>query len=108
QFFEGSLSRLRRNREDTSEDNDLMTSMDFGIFQPYQNIAQLQDEIADVSGALRLGVAIEGNSIRFYQACLQNVSTDDVKSELGAIIEEEKKHKDLLNTLLNVLLKDKK
>jgi rubrerythrin len=108
QFFEDVLSRIRHDREDTAEDNDLLTSMDFGIFQPYQGIAQLQGIVEDTSKALRLGIAIENKSIKFYQACLQNVSAPQTKSELGLIIEEEKRHKDLLDTFLAALPKDKK
>ncbi len=108
QFFEDSLSRVRRDKEDTAEDNDLLTSMDFGIFQPYQSIAELEDIVGDIPKALRLGIAIEDKSIKFYQACHQNISTDKAKAELALIIEEEKRHKDLLDTLLAVLLKDKK
>jgi rubrerythrin len=40
QFFEDSLSRLRRDKEDTAEDNDLLTSMDFDIFQPLIRIKE--------------------------------------------------------------------
>ncbi len=107
-FFEDSLSHLRQDKEDSAEDNDLLTSMDFGIFQPYQSITELEDILDDVPKALRLGVAIEDKSIKFYQACRQNVSADKAKSELDFVIEEEKKHKELLDNLLVVLAKDKK
>ena len=106
-FFEDALSRIRRDKEDAAEDNDLLTSMDFGIFQPYQSIAELENMVGDIPKALRLGIAIEDKSIKFYQACSQNVSVDDVKSELTLIIEEEKRHKDLLNRQLADLLKNK-
>lgn len=99
-LFEDSLSRLRDDKEDTAEDNDLLASMDFGIFQPYQSIAELENIMEDTSRALRLGIAIEDKSIKFYQACRQGVSTDDAKAELELIIGEEKKHKGLLEAQL--------
>ena len=107
-FFEDSLSRIRNEKEDSAEDNDLLTSMDFGIFQPYQSIAELEDTVKDMPKALRLGVAIEDKSIKFYQACSGNISSAETKNGLALIIGEERKHKDLLETLLKVLVKDRK
>jgi len=37
-FFEGCIDRLRREKDDLSEDDSLLNSMDFGIFEPYQSM----------------------------------------------------------------------
>lgn len=99
-FFEDQLFRIRQKKEDTAEDNDLLTSMDFGIFQPYQNIENLSAKLDNAKKTLRLGIVIEDNSIKFYNACLDGVKDNATKKEIKNIIAEERRHKELLEGLI--------
>ena len=74
--------------------------MDYGIFQPYQSMNELPDKIEDINRALRLGIVVEEKSVKFYQSCMDNLSASVTKQEVGNIIEEEKRHKILLESLL--------
>ena len=102
-FFEDCLSAAREKGEDTSEDNDLIASFDFGVFMPYRDMAELEDVLTDTPKALRLGVAIEDKSIKFYDSCREGVSAVQTREELGSIINEEKRHKDLLTKMADNL-----
>ncbi len=98
-FFEDCLLSAREGGEDDSEDDDLISAVDFGIFQPYQNMADLEKAVKDTRKALQLGMVVENKSIKFYEACLKNVSSPDTRREIGNIIEEEKRHAELLKGL---------
>ena len=106
-FFEGQLDRLRQLKEDTNEDDDLLSALDFGVFQPYQNLKGLEDLVTNIPKALRLGLIIEDKSIQFYHACSQNLSAQGAKEELANIIAEEKGHKALLERIIAGLPKSK-
>ena len=102
-FFEDTLDGLRQKKEDAHEDDDLLPSMDFGVFEPYQSIAELENIVTTPAKALRLGMAIEDKSIQFYDACRTLVSDADAKKGLAGIIAEEKKHKALLQKIQEAL-----
>lgn len=104
-FFEDSLQRLRNEKEDSGEEDDLLTTMDYGTFSAYPNATELDAVLDDMSKAMRLGIAIENKSVEFYGFCLNKVSGQSAKNELGRIIEEEKKHKALFEKLLSSVLK---
>lgn len=92
-FFEGCRFEAGQDIKDGFEEDDVLNYMDYGIFEPYRHIAGLADKIDDEKKALRLGVAIEEKSIKFYKACRAEVSSLQTKRELSNIIEEEKRHK---------------
>lgn len=92
-LFERRLFEIREKVEDQFEEDDLLSYMSYCVFQPFQEIGNLADKIADVKKVLRLGIAIEEHSIKFYKACRDRVSSIATKKELGYIIEEEKRHK---------------
>ncbi|MFA5100637.1 MAG: ferritin family protein [Candidatus Omnitrophota bacterium] len=101
-LFDDALGILRNSRE-IQEDNDLLQSMDFGIFEPYASMDELETIVTDIKKALRLGIVIENKSIALYQACvnaLQASGAGEAGKELECIIDEEKKHKALLENLL--------
>ncbi len=100
-FFEESLFRLRQKKEEDSEDEDILTSMDYGIFSAYQNIKELQAILDEPAKALRLGIAIEEKSIKFYECCRGHVTSGEVKQELAVIIDEEAKHKEVLADMVS-------
>ena len=99
-FFKDCLYEIKETSEDKFEEDDLLGSMDFGIFWPYQSIEDLESKLSNNRKAFSLGIAIEDKSINFYQACRDNITAEDIKLELDNIIEEEKKHKVLLESLL--------
>ena len=73
--------------------------MDYGIFHPYQDIKDLSEILNDEKKALRLGIALEDKSIKFYEACMNHVSSPQAKTALQNIIEEENKHKSIFENL---------
>ncbi|MFA5117738.1 MAG: ferritin family protein [Candidatus Omnitrophota bacterium] len=99
-LFESRLSELRQRTSDLSEDDDLLSSMEYGIFQPYKNIEELALLVRDPAKALRLGLKVEDVSIGFYEACRNNVISPQAKEEISSIIKEEQKHKRLLQEIL--------
>ena len=105
-LFEDLVAQLRTTQDDVNEEDDLLSSMDFGIFQPYQSLAELENIVTSPTKALRLGVLVEDKSIQFYQACSQKVSDAGSQTELVGIIGEEKKHKALLQKILDGLDKN--
>jgi len=99
-FFEEWLNQAAQTREDNFEEDDLLSYMDYGIFQPYQRMGEMKDLIDDVAKALDLGVIIEDRTVKFYEACKEKVSSKKTKKQLGDIIAEEEKHKALLEALI--------
>ena len=100
-FFQERLYELRRAQDEgVSEEEDLISSMDFGVFQPFSRMSQTCKAVEDVKKAFSLAVTVEDKSINLYEECKARVSSEDVKKELTAIIEEEKKHKDLFRRFL--------
>ncbi len=96
-FFENELERLRQDKEDVDEEDDLIASMEFGIFPPRAGDAGCP---AGATGeALEIAIAAEERSIQFYELCLMNVTSPDTKKTLLGIIGEEKKHKALLEKI---------
>lgn len=98
-FFQNCLFELRKTQEDVNEDNDLLDSLDFGVFQPYESIDSLDKVLTDFHKALKLGIIVEEKSIKFYENCQREVSSQSAKEGIGNIIEEEYKHKALIESL---------
>jgi len=103
EFFEGELFKLRDQEHDPFEEDDLLTSIDYGIFQPYQSIEELEKVLDAPRKALHMGIVIEEKSIRFYESCSGRVSSRGTKAGLVRIIEEEREHKRLLEDMLDNL-----
>lgn len=99
-FFEDCIYEVRRREEDYFEEDDLLSYMDFGVFQPYKNIEELENIISDIDAALRLGIAIENKSINFYTLCKTNISSPSAKEGLENIIKEELRHKELMESII--------
>jgi rubrerythrin len=99
-FFEESLQGLRDIKEDEGEEDDLLTTMEYGLFPSFPSASELENTLNDMPKALRLGIAIENKSIQFYEACRDKVSGPGTRQELSRIIEEEKKHQALFKALL--------
>ncbi len=99
-FFEECLGKLRQEKEDASEESDLLTSMDFGIFQPYQGMDEVCKVAGDRKKALSLGILVEDKSISFYEACKTHVKSSETKEALEKIIADEQNHKKELEKVL--------
>jgi rubrerythrin len=100
-FFQDCLSKVGADKEDGFEDDDLLNYMDYGIFQPYEHMSQMKDIIDDVDEALDIGIIVEDRTAKFYQVCKDKVSSQKTKQELGNIIKEEERHKELLLDMLS-------
>ncbi len=99
-FFQKHLSRIGQTREDGFEEDDLLNYMEYGIFEPYQSMSAMRDIIDDVTKAIDLGIIVEDRTVKFYQACKAHVLSKTTKEELQHIIDEENRHKKLLEGIL--------
>lgn len=104
-LFQGYLFQLRKNIEDGFEEDDILNYLDYDIFYPYQEIKELANVFTDIKKALRLGIIIEEKSVRFYGACREHIQNKAVKGELDNIIGEEKRHKQLIQEILNNIIR---
>ena len=100
QFFEERLFKMREEKEESFEENDLFGAMDYGVFQPYQSMDDLDKALNNVKKAFKLAVIIEDHSIKFYNLCKDRVTSRGAKEEITKIIGEEKKHKKLFEELM--------
>lgn len=98
-LFEDALWEAEKAGGAVNEDDDLLDGMNSGVFQPYESIKDLEKALSDTAKALRLGIIIEDKSIKFYGACRKNISSEKAKAALTFIIEEEKRHKELLGDI---------
>ena len=98
-LFEELLSEIEREREDTSEEDDLLDSLDYGVFQPYKNIEGLEAAVNEPKKALKLGIIIEEKSIKFYEACKGRLTSSKAIQKVTDIIREERGHKQKLEAL---------
>jgi rubrerythrin len=105
-LFNKLLDRLEQKKEDESEEEDLLQGMDYGIFQPYQDIDELPNILDDSSKAVRLGVIIEQKAIDFYENCKEHITNKETKAQLSKIIDEERKHKAHFEDILSNLKGD--
>ena len=94
EFFSDCLDAIRQEKEDVSKEDDSVTSIDFGIFQPYKRLEDMEKIITNIEKALSLGVVIENKSIEFYAACRLHITNEETKEKISNIIEEEMRHKD--------------
>lgn len=102
-LFENLLSALRQKKEDPSEDEDLLGSFDYGVFRLYRNSKELDAVASNLLKAIQIGVAIEDNSIAFYNACKSQLKAKDAQEAVDLVIEEEKRHKQALEEILSNL-----
>lgn len=102
-FFEGCIAALRQTKEDSFEEDNLLKDIDYGIFSPYDGLKDLEKKIDVARKALKLGLIIEENSIKFYALCSEEVNNSQAKKEIAAIIDEERKHKVLIQDLMDTL-----
>ncbi|MFC1807162.1 ferritin family protein [Candidatus Omnitrophota bacterium] len=102
-FFESSLSRLQQEGEDEFEEDDILRSIDYGIFTSGQQTQDVESLLNDPSKTVRFAIGVESKTIQFYESCKECITDIRVKEELDNIIEEEKKHKRMLEELLKKL-----
>ena len=95
-IFEKMLFDVREKQEDAFEEDDLLSSMDYGIFKPYENIENLENILNDQKRAINLGLAIEDKCIIFYEACKNMVKDEKTKEAISKIIKDEYKHREQL------------
>ena len=102
-FFEAQIVRLRTQQDKDQEENDLLNSLDYGVFSLYQSAEQIEAIINNPRKVLSLGLAVEKKSIDFYEKCKEKVFSLNTKVELQRIIDEEKKHRALFEKMLATL-----
>lgn len=98
-YFNKQLFRISEEEGETFEGDDLLSSMNYGIFQPYESMSSLSKILDNPKKALHLGIIIEEKSIGFYEKIRDKVSGDKTKTEVSNIIKEEIKHKKLLEEM---------
>ncbi|MDP3142936.1 MAG: ferritin family protein [Candidatus Omnitrophota bacterium] len=100
-LFEDKISELRKNIEDGFEEEALVDFLDSKVFAPFDSLKNLDKYISDRLKVLKLGAAIEKNSISFYQACLNNLQAASAKRDLEFLLKEENAHLAILENLLS-------
>jgi len=98
--FHERLEEIREERGDAFEEDDLLNYFDYGIFQPYRSMAELEKAIDSPRRALRLGIIVEDKSINFYSSCLGKIQSRNARKELSRILDEERRHKKTLEEML--------
>ena len=97
-FFQDCLYQLRQEKDDVSEEDDLLASIDYGIFNktfiPAKTSAKEQ-----LSETIAFAIEIEDRSIEFYQAVQVSVKDEETKLQLLRIVKEETRHKAILKGL---------
>lgn len=101
-FFRGELGKAREEREDPFEEDDLASSLDYGIFAPYRDLAEA---VRNPRKALALGVLVEERTAQFYAACRDRVSSEEAKRALDRIVAEEQSHARRLREMRDALPK---
>lgn len=99
-FFEDELARVRREKEDPFEEDDLADVLDSGIFRPYQDLA---GAVKTPAKALSLGVLIEDRTVRFYDICRERTRSAAAARQLERIIGEEQAHARRLQAMRDAL-----
>ncbi len=100
-LFKGFLDGLQSDDQYVAQDSGLLNTfnlMDTGIFKPL-HVLEKEAKGMDAAHCIQLALEAEIGSINFYLACLENVPAKTEK-ELLNIIEEEKKHKSMLEDAL--------
>lgn len=94
-YFKNCLFEKLQISDDGFEEDDLLSYMDYGVFQSLEEIRKFDGSISSVEEALRLGVCAEKFSIKFYESCRDAVSLQGTKEVLQGIIDEENRHKEI-------------
>ncbi|MBD3246329.1 MAG: hypothetical protein GF333_04895 [Candidatus Omnitrophica bacterium] len=98
-FFENCLYAQQEHAEQDHDEDDLLSSMQYGVFAPLHDAERFKRAVSSPEDALKLGMVAENRAINFYELCKNNVSSPEVKSRLEEIIAEEQRHKDLFKSL---------
>lgn len=100
-LFEDKIFELEADTGDGFEEDAFVDSVDSKVFAPFDSVRNLEKYLTDKNRALKLGVAIEKNSIAFYQALLNNLKGAQTKREVELLIKEENSHLAILENLLS-------
>lgn len=100
-FFETQLERARGVAEDGFEEDNIFSYLEPGVFQQFREIkTNSKSVLADPSKAIKLGILVEEDTVKFYRAILKNTGSDEGREAWEKIIDEEVKHKDKLTKIL--------
>lgn len=107
QFFQDHLDKLKQEKEDTTDyaDNNLINLMDTGVFPSYRMLSIMSEDAYDEKEALQFALDVEVKSVNYYRACLEHITSGDTQKALMDIIEEETRHKELLENAQKTLSK---
>jgi rubrerythrin len=102
-IFEDRLYELRE-KSDSDKDydsDDLLTSMDFGVFKSKKKLEVSNEKTVTIKEALQTAVKAEEKSVRFYNLCLKYLTSAKVKQEIEKIIGQEKQHKQIFQIIVH-------
>lgn len=100
-YFKKRYDILYQEAEDnpiSRSDQQLIDLLDLGIFPSYaemDKMLKLEEGMAEI---IRTAAQVEQASIDFYSACLNETESPEVKKDLEKIIQEEEKHKEILES----------
>jgi len=103
-FFQKCEARMRERMEVDNrefEEDDLLSEIDYGIFDFFLDTETIASLAADLPRSLRLAIEVEKRSVAFYNECRKQVSLDTVQDSLTRIIGEEEAHRRRFEALLH-------
>ncbi|MDD5556665.1 MAG: ferritin family protein [bacterium] len=98
-FFGRELERERARAGDPFEEDDLLASLESGVFGPLREMRDPGAAVARPAEALRMALAVEERSILFYGCCRERLGKEP-REALARIIDEERRHKALIEEML--------
>mgnify|MGYP000195898769 CR=1 FL=1 len=99
-YFSTLLQEAKKIGTDNLEEDNLLQHMDYGVFQPYKSIAELDVVLDKPSMALKLAKKVEEKSVQFYKMCLNNLKSQDAKNAVKKILDEEIAHGQMFAEML--------
>lgn len=99
EVFKKMFKEIQDKNDDSYLFNDTVVDF-FGSYTKSKGFNREQQEITNVSDAIRIGAETEGITINYYQSLLEHASNDELKNVLERLIKEEQKHKKQLEELL--------
>lgn len=100
EFFVKKLEQARSKAQESFEEDDLISYMDYGIFNDTKQAEILAVSGGDLKRALDYAINNEKVTVSFYNECWMEISSFEGASALKEIIKEEERHIDILKGLM--------
>ncbi|MFH1459620.1 MAG: ferritin family protein [Candidatus Omnitrophota bacterium] len=92
---------LKKVKNKASEEVELLNKLEYGVFQPFKSIKNLDTLLSDKKRTLEMALIIEDKILDFYEKCRKKLISVLSEIELDSIINVEKKHKMFFMDMIN-------